>query len=102
MLNKLEKDNLEIFVLAILSSSPNYGYKIISDLEPIIKLSESTLYPILKRLSKSKDLESYNVETNGRVRKYYRITKKGIDRVERFVKDLDDLRNIFNKLLKKP
>lgn len=100
MLSKLEKDNLEIFVLASVYNSPSYGYKIIADLENIVKISESTLYPILRRLLKSNQLESYNVETNGRIRKYFRITELGIKRVDEFKLDLENIRNIFNYILR--
>lgn len=100
MLSKLEKDNLEIFVLAALSNEPSYGYKIISDLEPIVKISESTLYPILRRLEANGNLETYSVETNGRIRKYFRITESGIKRVEQFRADIENIRNIFMYILK--
>ena len=100
MLSKLEKDNLEVFVLAAVKNSPSYGYKIIADLEPIVKISESTLYPILRRLLASNQLESYSVETNGRIRKYFKITDLGIKRVDDFRLDLENLRNIFNYILR--
>lgn len=100
MLTKLEKDNLEIFVLAVLRTKPSYGYKIIADLAPIVKISESTLYPILRRLEASGELETYNVETNGRVRNYYRIKEKGAKRVDSFRNDWENIRNIYNYILK--
>ncbi len=100
MLTKLEKDNLEIFVLATLRNAPSYGYKIIADLEPIVKISESTLYPILRRLEDRGQLETYSVETNGRLRKYFRITQVGINRVNEFKEDLENIRNIFSYILR--
>lgn len=100
MLSQLEKDNLEIFVLTTLRTSPSYGYKIIHDLAPIIKLSESTLYPILRRLEAADELEVYDVETNGRVRKYYRIKDKGIKRVDSFKGDWENILNIYNYILR--
>ena len=100
MLTQLEKNNLEIFVLAALRSTPSYGYKIIQDLSPILKISESTLYPILRRLEDADQLETYQVETNGRIRKYFRIKEKGIKRVDSFREDLENIRNIFNYILR--
>ncbi|MGI6377566.1 PadR family transcriptional regulator [bacterium] len=100
MLTKLEKDNLEIFVLTILRSTPSYGYKIIARLSPIVKISESTLYPILRRLEAAGELETYNVEVNGRIRNYYRIKEKGIKRVDTFKQDWENIRNIYNYILR--
>lgn len=100
MLTKLEKDNLEVFILAVLRSNPSYGYKIIADLAPIVKISESTLYPILRRLEASGELETYALETNGRTRNYYRIKEKGIKRVDSFKHDWENVRNIYNYILK--
>ena len=47
---QLKKGLLEVCVLAALQKEESYGYKIISDLAPYIEISESTLYPILRRL----------------------------------------------------
>jgi len=96
MLTKIEKDNLEIFILAILNKEPSYGYKIITDLESVIKISESTLYPILRRLEERNNLSTFSVETNGRTRKYFKITDQGKERVFKFKEDLDNLSSMFS------
>ena len=101
MLTKLEKDNLEMLILAFLSKEPSYGYKIINDLESVVKISESTLYPILRRLKSKGDLESYSVVVNGRIRKYFRITKQGEKRVKLFREDIINISNIFSYIIKK-
>ena len=47
---QLKKGLLDVCVLSVLRKEESYGYKIISDIAPYIEISESTLYPILKRL----------------------------------------------------
>ena len=74
---QLKKGFLEYCVLGALYQTDSYGYQIIKDISPCIEISESTLYPILKRLEASACVETYSVEHNSRLRKYYRITQKG-------------------------
>ena len=54
-----------------------YGYKITQDVRSVLEVSESTLYPVLRRLQKDECLEAYNMEYAGRNRKYYKLTDKG-------------------------
>ncbi len=100
MKQQLKKGVLEIFVLAVLTKSDSYGYKLIADLEPHIDISESTLYPILRRLEKQEWLETYNRLYNGRNRKYYRITKKGVEQINIFYNEWKDIKKIFDILTK--
>ena len=74
---QMKKGLLEACVLAVLNSGDSYGYQLVKDISTCIKISESTLYPILKRLEASNQLTVYTVEHNGRLRKYYKITKLG-------------------------
>ena len=73
-------------ILSVLGSKDLYGYKIIRELEirseNAFEMSEGTLYPILHALEKEKFLESYWKEFEGRKRKYYHITKKGLNQLE--------------------
>jgi PadR family transcriptional regulator PadR len=69
---------LDICVLRALRDKDSYGYQIIKDVLPYISITESTLYPILKRLEAASYVEVYSVEYNSRLRKYYRITEGGI------------------------
>ena len=89
-----------IFVLAFLRNSPSYGYEIIASLSPIIKISESTLYPILRRLCAQGQLDTYHVETNGRVRKYFKITEIGSARIDEFKQDLENINQVFSYILR--
>ena len=91
---QMKKGIVEVCVLATLKREPSYGYKIINDISEIIIISESTLYPILRRLESSGHLETFNKEFNGRIRKYYRITKKGIDKIEEFVSEWREVEKV--------
>ena len=70
---------LDAIVLAVVSKQPEgtYGYKITQDVRSVIELSESTLYPVLRRLQKDECLEVYDMECAGRNRRYYKVTGKG-------------------------
>ena len=70
---------LDAIVLAVVSIKPEgtYGYKITQDVRQVIELSESTLYPVLRRLQKDGCLEVYDMECAGRNRRYYKITSRG-------------------------
>lgn len=70
---------LDAIVLAVVSREPEgtYGYKITQEVKQALDLSESTLYPVLRRLQKDGCLTVYDVSCNGRNRRYYRITAAG-------------------------
>jgi PadR family transcriptional regulator PadR len=89
-----------VCVLASLLNSDSYGYKIIQSLSGIIDISESTLYPILRRLEANKCLESYSVENNGRLRKFYSITSLGEEKIKDYLKDFKELMMIYNYIAK--
>ncbi|MCI8516868.1 MAG: PadR family transcriptional regulator [Hungatella sp.] len=84
---QMKKGLLEFGVLACLSREESYGYQIIRDLSEWIEISESTLYPILRRLEGNKDVETENREYHNRIRRYYRITDKGRERLDEFNRD---------------
>lgn len=71
---------LDAIVLAVVSkeSEGTYGYKITQEVRQAIEISESTLYPVLRRLQKDECLEVYNMEFGGRNRRYYKVTEKGM------------------------
>ena len=81
---QLKRGLLDVCVLAAIKNEDSYGYKIIKDMKPYITLSESTLYTILKRLELSGMLTVRSAEHDGRLRKYYHITKAGLGRIEDF------------------
>ncbi|MDD3137964.1 MAG: PadR family transcriptional regulator [Lachnospiraceae bacterium] len=71
---------LDAIVLAVVSreNEGTYGYKITQDVRQAIDVSESTLYPVLRRLQKDECLEVYDLQHDGRNRRYYKITDKGM------------------------
>lgn len=95
---QLKKGILDICVLQALSKEESYGYKIISDLNGVIEISESTLYPILKRLEVGGFITSRTAEYGGRLRRYYKITKDGLKKLYDGRNDLREIGVIFNKL----
>lgn len=70
---------LDAIVLAVVSKEQDgtYGYKITQEVRQVIDISESTLYPVLRRLQKDDCLEVYDMECGGRNRRYYKVTEKG-------------------------
>ena len=93
---QMKKGIVEVCVLGPVADEPSYGYKIISDLSEIIEISESTLYPILKRLEAQDLLKTYNRQYNGRTRKYYEITKKGKKRIEEFLDEWQEIEMVIS------
>lgn len=88
---QLKRGFLESCVLAALARQDSYGYQIIKDVPDQLGLTESTLYPILKRLEQAQCLIVYSVEHNGRLRKYYRITEAGVARLNEFIAEWPDI-----------
>ena len=70
---------LDAVVLAVVSKEMKgtYGYKITQDVRSVIEISESTLYPVLRRLWKDECLEVYDQAIDGRNWRYYKITERG-------------------------
>ena len=75
---------LDAIVLAVVSreTEGTYGYKITQDVREVLEISESTLYPVLRRLMKDDCLEVYDMEYGGRNRRYYKITERGIAQLQ--------------------
>ena len=92
---QLKRGILDVCVLSAIKTEESYGYKIIKDLKPYVELSESTLYTILKRLEESNLLTVRSVEYSGRLRKYYKITKAGLGRLEDFKEEWREVMNIY-------
>lgn len=90
-----KKGILEVCVLAVLKKGPSYGYLMIRDLEHCIEISESTLYPILKRLEQNGSLKTYRQEYHGRWRKYYQLTGEGQNKIDRFLEEWDELKQMY-------
>ena len=92
---QLKRGFLDVCVLASINRQDSYGYQIVKDVPVILNLTESTLYPLLKRLEAAGLLTTYSVEHNGRLRKYYRITPAGVTYLDEFLKDWDDVLDVY-------
>ncbi len=93
---QLKRGVLESCVLARLRRGDSYGYQIIRDLGECIEISESTLYPILRRLETGGCLTEYAVAHNGRLRKFYRITQRGVQQVDDFLEGWTELQRVYD------
>ncbi|MGE4571336.1 MAG: PadR family transcriptional regulator [Candidatus Izemoplasmatales bacterium] len=92
---QLKKGLLDLMVLASIKYNDSYGYKIIQDISSIMDISESTLYPILKRLEKQKLVTTYNTTHNSRIRKYYKINKEGLNKLKESIDDFDEIKRMY-------
>lgn len=97
---QLKRGLLDVCVLAAIKNQPSYGYQIIKDVKPYVSISESTLYPILRRLEEAKLLTVHSVEHNGRLRKYYHITAAGRRRIEEFKQEWKEIMAIYKFVIK--
>ncbi|MCJ1988682.1 PadR family transcriptional regulator [Lactococcus carnosus] len=74
-------------VLAILENQDMYGYLLTKEIQKYINVSESTMYPVLRRLQKSGELVTYDEAFEGRMRRYYQITPLGQTRLSEIKQD---------------
>ena len=72
---------IEFLILAVLEQGDSYGYEISQTIQLIANIKESTLYPILKKLEASGFLTTYSREFQGRMRKYYSLTSRGVEQL---------------------
>ena len=98
---QLKRGLLDICVLAAIKDEDSYGYRIIKDMKPYVEISESTLYPILRRLESAKLLTVRSVEHNGRLRKYYHITPAGLKRISEFQNEWSEVMSIYQFILRR-
>ncbi len=97
---QLKRGMLDVCVLTAIKNGESYGYKIIKDIKPYIPMSESTLYTILKRLENADMLLVRTAEHDGRLRKYYRITDKGLNRINEFKEEWRQVMSIYRFVIK--
>ena len=97
---QLKRGLLDVCVLTAIKNEDSYGYQIIQDMMPYVEISESTLYPILRRLEEGKYLTVRTVEHNGRLRKYYRITASGLKRLAAFKEEWREMLAIYQFIIK--
>ncbi|MBF1036437.1 PadR family transcriptional regulator [Parvimonas micra] len=99
---QIKKGLLDLCVLSFLIDKDMYGYEIVQSISKSIEVSEGTIYPILRRLSKEGYFETYIVESNeGPARKYYRITALGIEFYKKQLNSWEKLKNGMDSILKR-
>ena len=92
---QLRRGILEVCVLKALEGEDSYGYRIIKDVTPHVSISESTLYPILKRMEAAGHVTERSVEHNGRLRKYYHLTDSGRARIADFLREWEEVMRAY-------
>ena len=97
---QLKRGLLDISVLSAIKNEDSYGYSIIKKIKPYVEISESTLYPILRRLESAQMLTVKSVEHNGRLRKYYSITPLGTERIEEFKSEWQEIMSVYRFITK--
>ncbi|MDR1712730.1 MAG: PadR family transcriptional regulator [Coriobacteriales bacterium] len=90
---------LDACVLSILSGGDTYGYELTQGLKDKLQVSESTLYPVLRRLQGGGLLRTYDQPWQGRNRRYYSITDGGRAQLAQFRRDWSQFRDQLNSLL---
>ena len=90
---------LDAVVLSVVSMEGTYGYKITQDVRQVMDVSESTLYPVLRRLQKDGFLETYDMEFQGRNRRYYKITSNGMILLDKYRSEWLSYKSNIDKIL---
>lgn len=91
---------LDFLVLAILRQKDEYGYTLTQKVQMILEVSESAIYPALKRLQKNEMLSSYDSPFQGRNRRYYKITDLGLEALANYSIEWNEYKNKMDVLLK--
>ncbi len=97
---QLKRGLTEVCVLALLTRGDSYGYRLAQDACALMPMSESTLYPVLRRLQDAGAVDYYSTEYGGRLRRYYRITDAGREQLRGFVREWEALGKIYELVLR--
>lgn len=90
---------LDACVLAVLNNEDTYGYLLTQQVKEVVDISESTLYPVLRRLQKNNYLITYDKAFQGRNRRYYKITNLGKNQYKEYLRMWEDYKNSIDKIL---
>lgn len=96
---QMKRGLIEACILKLLTQGDSYGYQLVREAEEVLAISESTLYPVLRRLETAGALTVYTMEHNGRLRKYYRITDKGRDHITQLLKEWEEIVRIYQYIM---
>lgn len=92
---QMKRGLIEACILKLLTRGDSYGYQLVREAEEVLSISESTLYPVLRRLETAGALTVYTMEHNGRLRKYYAITEAGRQRISDFLVEWEDVMSVY-------
>ena len=90
---------LDACVLAVLGQSDVYGYELTLRIKNVMKISESTLYPVLRRLQKEELVTAYDMPYNGRNRRYYSITQEGRQKPSDYRREWEEYKNAVDRIM---
>lgn len=90
---------LDACVLAVLADGDAYGYRLTQQIREVVEISESTLYPVLRRLQKGGVVSSYDQPYMGRNRRYYKLTGKGLELFEGYKEEWISFRDRIDRLM---
>lgn len=93
---QMKRGLIEACILKLLTQGDSYGYQLVREAEEVLSISESTLYPVLRRLETAGALTVYSMEHNGRLRKYYAITDGGRQRIADFLTEWEDVMKVYD------
>ncbi len=93
---QLKRGFLDACVLATMANGESYGYQMVKDIPDSLGISESTLYPLLKRLETKKLIKVRKAEHNGRLRKYYSLTNDGFAFLNEFIEGKQEINDVFD------
>ena len=99
MVFQLGSGLLDACVLAILNHEDTYGYVLTQNVKGVVDISESTLYPVLRRLQKEESLVTYDKEFSGRNRRYYQITDQGRDKLKMYCTEWKNYKENIDHIL---
>lgn len=99
MIFQLGSALLDACVLSVLSKEDTYGYILTQKVKQVMNISESTLYPVLRRLQKEEYLTTYDKPYQGRNRRYYKITNLGLEKYEEYKYEWKEYKKNVDKIL---
>ncbi|AOM84666.1 PadR family transcriptional regulator [Salisediminibacterium beveridgei] len=93
---QISKGVLEVAIMKLVQHKERYGYEITGMIQQggTLIIANGSIYPILKRLEEQEWIESRQIEHNGRLRKYYKLTKAGQIQLkvrEQYLEELNQL-----------
>ena len=98
---QFKKGVLELCVLVLLDKQDRYGYELVQKISDQIEISEGSVYPLLRRLTKEEYFTTYLQEsTEGPPRKYYKLTEKGREYLQTLLKEWQQFRDGVDTLIK--